>query len=196
MAASPSSDAARFSVYLAGPDVFLPHAKAQGEAKKRLAAEYGFAGLYPLDNAIETEGRAPEDIARAISRGNETLMRKADFIIANCTPFRGPGMDAGTAYEIGFMQALGKPVFGYANVTADYAQRVRAIPSHAWAHWDDETHRSDIEDFGLAENLMIAIAILDSSGKFVLREVAPDRTLSDLEAFRDCLALAQRMLVG
>ncbi|WP_083567009.1 nucleoside 2-deoxyribosyltransferase [Hyphomicrobium sp. CS1GBMeth3] len=192
MAASLSSDAARLRVYLAGPDVFLPHAREQGEAKKQLAAEHGFEGLYPLDNTIETDGLSPVEIARAISTGNEGLMRAADFVIANCTPFRGPSMDAGTAYEIGFMQALGKPIFGYANVTADYAGRVRATPEHAQAHWDSETRRSDIEDFGLAENLMIAIAVLDSSGHFVVREVHPEQVLSDLEGFRACLALAQQ----
>lgn len=181
-------------VYLAGPDVFLPNARDQGAAKKRLAAEHGFAGLYPLDNEIDGARLAPEELARVISQGNEAFMREADFCIANCTPFRGPSMDAGTAYEIGFMRALGKPVFGYANVTADYARRVRATPQAAQAHWCLETQRSDIEDFGLAENLMIAIAVLDTSGRFVLHEVASDRMLSDLAGFRACLELAQRAL--
>ena len=179
-------------VYLSGPDVFLPNARDQGAAKKRLAAEHGFAGLYPLDNEIGA-GLTPEELARVISQGNEAFMQEADFCIANCTPFRGPSMDAGTAYEIGFMRALGKPVFGYANVTADYARRVRATPAAAQAHWCLETQRSDIEDFGLAENLMIAIAVLDTCGRFVLRDVAPDRVLSDLDGFRDCLALAADM---
>jgi len=32
-------------------------------------------------------------------------------------------MDVGTAVEIGYMHAQGKPVFGYTNVAADYADR-------------------------------------------------------------------------
>ena len=28
---------------------------------------------------------------------------QADAIIANLTPFRGPGADAGTVYELGYM---------------------------------------------------------------------------------------------
>lgn len=183
-------------VYLAGPEVFFPNAVAQGAEKKRLCAEYGFDGIYPLDNVIADAGTlSPVALARAISYGNEGLMRSSDLIIANCTPFRSVSMDAGTAFEIGFMRALGRPCFAYSNVTLDYAARVRATPDPAQAAWDHETRRADIEDFGLAENLMIAIAVLDAGGHFVVRD-APDQTLSDLAAFRDCLALAQRTLAA
>lgn len=184
-------------VYLAGPEVFFPNAREQGEEKKRICAAHGFEGVYPLDNEIRDAAPLhPEGLAQAISHGNERLMRGADLIIANCTPFRSVSMDAGTAYEIGFMRALGKPVFGYSNIAAPYAARVRATPDAAQAAWCTETRRADVEDFGLAENLMIAVAVLDTAGRFVVRDVAADRVLSDLDAFRDCLALAQRVLAA
>lgn len=182
-------------VYLAGPEVFFPDAVEQGREKKRICAKYGFEGIYPLDNEIaDGASLTPEARARAISHGNERLMRSADLIVANCTPFRSVSMDAGTAYEIGFMRALGKPVFGYSNVAAPYAARVTATPAAAQEAWCQETRRAGIEDFGLSENLMIAIAVLDTAGHFVVREDSPDRVLSDLAAFRDCLALARRVL--
>ena len=184
-------------VYLAGPEVFFPNAREQGEEKKRICAAHGFEGVYPLENEIrDAASPHPEGLARAISHGNERLMRGADLIIANCTPFRSVSMDAGTAYEIGFMRALGKPVFGYSNIAAPYATRVRATPGAAQAAWCTETRCADVEDFGLAENLMIAVAVLDTAGHFVVRDVAADRVLSDLAAFRDCLALAQRVLAA
>jgi nucleoside 2-deoxyribosyltransferase len=181
-------------VYLAGPEVFFDNPVAQGIQKKRICAEFGFEGVFPLDNEINARNLSPEALARAISHGNEALMRSSDLIVANCTPFRGASMDSGTAFEIGFMRALGKPVLGYSNVAADYARRVRSTPQEVHASWDIETRRADIEDFGLAENLMIAIAVLDTGGEFVVRDVAPDRVLSDLQGFRDCLALARRAL--
>lgn len=184
----------RLRVYLAGPEVFFPNAIAQGTEKKRLCAEAGFEGVYPLDNSVETAGLSPQAVARAISHGNEALMRGSDLIVANCTPFRGVSMDAGTAFEIGFMRALGQPVFGYSNAPADYAARVRQTPAAAEVVWDAQTRQADIEDFGLAENLMIAIAVLESAGRFVTRAVPDDRHLSDLAAFRDCLALARAAL--
>lgn len=183
-------------IYLAGPDVFFPDAVAQGEIKKRLCGESGFEGVYPLDNTIaDAASLSPQALARAISHGNERLMRSCDLLIANCTPFRGVGMDAGTAFEIGFMQALGRPVFAYSNVTDDYAARVRATPPDAQAAWCDESRGADIEDFGLPENLMIAVAVLDSAGRFVTRAVGADRRLSDLAAFEECLALARKVVV-
>lgn len=184
----------RLRVYLAGPEVFFPDAIAQGAEKKRLCVEAGFEGVYPLDNSVDTAGLSPEAIARVISHGNEALMRSADLLVANCTPFRGVSMDAGTAFEIGFMRALGRPVFGYSNVPTDYARRVRETPAAAQAAWDAQTRQADVENFGLAENLMIAIAVLDSAGRFVTRAASDDRRLSDLAAFRECLALARAAL--
>ncbi len=181
-------------IYLAGPEVFFPDATEQGETKKRLCAEYGFQGIYPLDNVIEgAEHLSAQEIARRISHANERLMRSCDLLIANCTPFRGVSMDVGTAFEIGFMQALGRPVLGYSNTPVDYATRVRQATEVARASWDQESNVAAIEDFGLAENLMIAVAIEDAGGEFVTEEVPPERMLSDLGAFRRCLDLARSL---
>jgi nucleoside 2-deoxyribosyltransferase len=185
-------------IYLAGPEVFFPNALAQGEEKKRLCAQAGFEGVFPLDNAIEKgEHVSLQEIARRISHGNERLMRSCDLLIANCTPFRSVSMDVGTAFEIGFMQALGRPVLGYSNAPADYAARVEATVEAAGgaarALWDAETHAAEVERFGLAENLMIAVAILDAGGEFVRQEVPPGRMLSDLTGFERCLQIAQSL---
>jgi nucleoside 2-deoxyribosyltransferase len=182
-------------IYLAGPEVFFPNAVEQGATKKRICAEHGFEGVYPLDNVIAGfDALPPAERARHISRGNERLMRDSDLIIANCTPFRGVSMDIGTAFEIGFMQALGRPVLGYSNVARDYAERVRATPPEARAMWDAETHAAGVEDFGLAENLMIAVAIEEAGGRLVTAEVAPDRMLSDLNGFKRCLEIARGLV--
>jgi nucleoside 2-deoxyribosyltransferase len=105
-------------------------------------------------------------------------------------------MDVGTAFEIGFMRALGRPVLGYSNTPADYAARVREIAALPSPTWDKESSAADIEDFGLAENLMIAVAILDAGGEFVTQQVAADRMLSDLTAFRRCLDIARTLHSG
>lgn len=186
--------AARPRIYLAGPEVFFPNAIEQGEEKKRLCAEAGFAGVYPLDNVIAgAEHLSPQEIARRISHANEGLMRSCDLLIANCTPFRSVSMDVGTAFEIGFMQALGKPVLGYSNTAADYASRVLLAAEVSSVTWDTESNAADIEDFGLAENLMIAVAILDAGGQFVTETVPAERMLSDLSGFRRCLDIARAL---
>ena len=89
-------------IYLAGPDVFLHDAVDIGRRKVEMCKRHGLVGLYPLDNAIDP---AAEDASLRIFRGNETMMIEADAIIANLTPFRGPGADAGTVYELGYMAA-------------------------------------------------------------------------------------------
>ena len=110
-------------VYLAGPEVFLPDPIEAGRKKCAVAERYGVAGLYPLDAALDLTGLSKVEAARRISAANESLMREADALIANLTPFRGVSMDSGTAFEVGFMRALGRPVFGYTNVVPDYADR-------------------------------------------------------------------------
>jgi nucleoside 2-deoxyribosyltransferase len=55
------------SVYLAGPDVFLPDAFEIGRRKIDLCMRHGLSGLYPLDNAIDP---AAEGASLRIFRGN------------------------------------------------------------------------------------------------------------------------------
>ena len=97
-------------------------------------------------------------------------------------------MDSGTAFEVGFMQALGRPMAGYTNVTPDYAERARAFRARGPVTMDSDRPDLEIEDFGLAENLMIEVAIAASGGRVVRREVPQGAELTDLAAFAQCLA--------
>ncbi len=112
------------NIYLAGPDVFLPDAVEIGRRKADICARHGVAGRYPLDNTIE---RGAADASLQIFKANEAMMDACDAIIANLTPFRGPGADAGTVYELGYMAARGKLCLGYSNDPSIYADRVRSF---------------------------------------------------------------------
>ena len=48
------------------------------------------------------EGLAAWEIAGAIFDANIQKIDECSAVIANITPFRDPGMDAGTAFEIGY----------------------------------------------------------------------------------------------
>ncbi len=176
-------------IYLAGPEVFMPNAKEIGGAKAALCAAAGCIGAFPLDATLDLTGLTPLEQARLISLSNEELMRSCDALIANLTPFRGVSMDSGTAFEVGFMRALERPVFGYTNITACYRERAdafRLLPD--WRDGDREEFM--VEDFGLAENLMIDIALRETGVAPVCMEVAPGEELSDLRGFEACLAAA------
>jgi nucleoside 2-deoxyribosyltransferase len=181
-------------IYLAGPDVFLEDARQVGEQKRAMCRDFGFDGLFPLDN--EEEGSAD---AANIFRGNCSLMRRADVGIFNLTPFRGPSGDAGTVFELGFMFSSGKPVYGYTSATALYRDRVAvdhgALVERGGQIWDRDGLA--VENFGLGDNLMIVRAIADSGG--ILAAVEEDAggshsPLAAFAAFRACLdAIYQRM---
>jgi len=180
-------------VYLAGPEVFLAEAVAAGLAKKSLCTRYGFRGVFPLDAQLDLHGLSPAEQALRISRANEQLIRDCQFVVANLTPFRGPSADAGTAYEMGVASALGIPVFAYTNSGDDFA--VRSVRASANTRMRSDGTREDergmlIEDFGLADNLMLIGAIEFSGGTLVSRRVPPERQFHDLEAFEDCLRAA------
>ena len=156
-------------VYLAGPDVFLPDASARAAALKAICARHGLTGVSPLDPP-DTPPAAwaalPE--ARRIALANEAHIRACDALVANLTPFRGPSADAGTVFEIGFMRALGRPVFGWSNVAEDFLSRTlrfvgqgaRLGPGDTWRDADGML----LESFAMADNLMIDGAILASGG--------------------------------
>jgi len=176
------------SVYLAGPEVFLPDAAGVLAEKKRLCETAGLVGISPLDTAAPSMGEGGLAAARRIYEGNRDAMLEADCAVANITPFRGVSVDPGTAFEIGFLCAAGRPVFGYTFEPRDHAERVSAhaphnpaVAAHTGAGWE-------IEDFGLAENLMIAAGIEDGGGRLLRPEAASTADpFRDLSLFRACL---------
>ena len=175
-------------VYLAGPDVFLPDAIEVGRRKVELCARHGLTGLYPLDNTVEL-GSATASLE--IFRGNEAMMDAADAIIANLTPFRGPGADAGTVYELGYMVGRGKPCFGYCNDPAIYADRVRRLTEVRTDNgWLVDSEGLTIEDFGLPDNLMMIHALELHGAPMVTPRARPTDIWHDLAAFEACVKLA------
>lgn len=180
--------AGRPRIYLAGPEVFLPDPHAAGRRKVEICVAAGLEGLFPLDAALDLSGMGKHAQARAIALANEGLMRSADAVIANLTPFRGVSMDSGTAFEVGFMRALARPVFGYTNVVEDFADRARAYRAGARIVGDCDRADVAVEDFDLAENLMITEAIGESGGVLVRRAGRADALLDDLTAFEACVA--------
>jgi nucleoside 2-deoxyribosyltransferase len=117
----------RPAIYLAGPTVFEPDPEARFSAMKAICARHGVAGVSPLDNQIGLEGMAPgRDLLRRIVSADIALMRRLDGGVVCLDGFRGlPEMDAGTAFEIGYMVALGKPVAGWTGDPRPYPLKVQ-----------------------------------------------------------------------
>jgi nucleoside 2-deoxyribosyltransferase len=189
------------SVYLAGPDVFLPDAAAWAERRQAICATHGLHAVTPLDPLPDqppTWDALPE--WRRIALRNEAHIARCDAVIANLTPFRGPSADVGTVYEIGFARALGKPVFGYANTAVGFNRRTRdyaathggavAGPGGVWRDSDSML----VEKFGLFDNLMIEGGIQGGGGVLVLPETEPAERWRDLATFERCVALAAAAL--
>lgn len=187
-------------VYLAGPDVFLPDATEIGRRKKAICARFGLAGLFPLDSelneATDSSGAPP---SMRIFRRCAAMMEDADAVIAHLTPFRGPSADAGTVFELGYMAAHGKICAGYTNRRGSYADRIEAagnerakiegapdVASHddGLVSLDREGHV--IENFGLADNLMIVHALEASGHPILMPDVEPDDIWRDLTLFEKC----------
>jgi nucleoside 2-deoxyribosyltransferase len=180
------------SIYLAGPDVFLPDALQIGRRKAELCARHGLSGLFPLDNAVAL---AAHDASLQIFRGNEAMMDEADAIIANLTPFRGPSADAGTVYELGYMAGRGKLVLGYSNDPASYVARVAR--SETITRRDGLLIGDDglaVEDFGLSDNLMLIHALELHGAPLLTPREAPADLWHDLAAFEACVRIAAERL--
>lgn len=170
-------------VYLAGPDVFLPDAREVARAKIAACQARGIVGLFPMDVEANLSASGAHADGVAIARANMDLMRSADAILANCTPFRGIHADVGTAFEIGFFAAMGKPVFAYSSCDRDAALRTRAalgLDGDASA----DPQGLAIEDFGHPDNLMLSGAAALSGGGW---SVVADREPAAMAAFEKAL---------
>ena len=148
------------TVFLAGPDVFYPDAPDLFARKHALCTAAGFTGL-SADEADIVEQEPSEAMAREIYAAAIARLRRADAVIGNFTPWRGPGADPAVAFEAGVASGLGKPVLAYMNVPveedAEYRSRVLDFvggdlgPDGRWRDSDG----GEIEDFGLPESLML-----------------------------------------
>lgn len=183
-------------VYIAGPEVFFPNGSEQMARKGQLALDYGFYPSTMAEDALDPNGVTPFAFGCQISAANEKMMREADLVIANLTPFRGISADIGTAFEVGFMCALGRPAFGYTNTAKLYFDRLSDDYYQGQSSKDANgiIRGSDglmIEDHGMVDNLMLDGGIEALGCVLVRREVAAENRLADLEAYEECLRLAR-----
>ncbi len=158
------------AVYLAGPEVFFPDVEAVAAELKRLCSAAGLEGLFPTD--AERPVDTGVSIASAIYLGNVALIDRSQAVIADISPFRGAGMDPGTAWEIGYAIARGLPVFAYTHDLRPYLDRVGAAAKGPRGPADADGLL--IEDFGLVENLMITESVLgiDADAASAIRRCA------------------------
>ncbi len=177
---TPSTPPPSYTVYLAGPEVFLPEPVAAGDAKKAIIARlqkdndwpFKLLGLYPLDNEIANFAH-DFDTGMRIYHANIELMDQADFVAANMVRFRGPSMDVGTAFEMGYMRGLNKPVFAYYDAAPFYgsSENPGLYKDRVAEHYPlsketagTDVHGQSIEDFGMADNLMMIGALESGNG--------------------------------
>jgi nucleoside 2-deoxyribosyltransferase len=180
-------------VYLAGPEVFLPNARAQLDKKIALTKAAGLIPVSPGDFVIPPQP-TPRQFGHAISEIDEKMMDSADAIIANLTPYHGVSADVGTCYELGYMCAQGKLVYAYTNVAADMKTRTTA-------HYDGDVFRSEdgrlrgtrdglsIEDVDMVDNLMMQGGVERRGGQVVIHDAAVEQLYTDTTAFETCLRL-------
>lgn len=138
-------------LYLAGPDVFRPDAKAWADRVRELCRAVGHEALIPLDDDIPAT-------AAAIYRSNLQRIAAADAVLANLNPFRGDEPDSGTCVEIGYALALGKTVIGYADDLRPLRERLRASGPDVDGRYRDAAGHA-VEDYGLPLNLMLAVPL-------------------------------------
>jgi len=165
-----------FRIYLAGFDVFRRDAVAHGRALQALCADVGIEGLYPLDNQAPA-GLAGPELAHWIYRANVQLIQSADGVMANLNPFRGMEPDSGTAFEVGYAIALGKPVWAYtqqAGTVVEQAGTGQASDAAGPRHIDANGYT--VEDFGMNLNLMLACSatVVVGDAAACLQRIAAD----------------------
>jgi nucleoside 2-deoxyribosyltransferase len=175
------------TAYLAGPDVFLPEARAHAARKVEICARYGLRGLPPLNEDVEDLSDLVAEAAwTTIYDKDIAMMEQSDIIIANLTPFAGASADSGTLIEVGWFLGRGKPVFGYSNSAMGFSDRMI-----------EQLARSDaadlglmVESFGLPDNLMIAGAVKSGGYPIFLPKDGASRGIEALDVFEACVKAA------
>jgi nucleoside 2-deoxyribosyltransferase len=142
-------------VYLAGFDVFRIDAVGHGAYLKGLCGEEGLLGIYPFDSEAPSN-LGPAAKAARICRANIDAIRSADMVMANLNDFRGLGEpDSGTAFEVGFAAAFGKPIWVYQSDARPLVEQITET-SDPTSSLPVCARGYVVEDFGLSVNLMLA----------------------------------------
>ena len=145
-------------ISIAGFDVFEPDSIEIGKKFVKLCEEYGFIGLYPLDNVIDFN-QEKNKIAQDIYKANVNLINQCDIVIANINAFRGKEADSGTIWECGYASALGKKVFGYMKKEQNYIDTFSKDETKLLNNVVVDLDNRFIEDFDYPINLMIACSV-------------------------------------
>ena len=150
-------------IYLAGPDVFRKNALSRLNRLREFAKRYGHEGLMPLDNTINIEEKDmhTQKHSGLIFLANVNLIDECDVIIANIEPFRGPSVDDGTAWEIGYGYAKGKKIWGYSQFSDLSLKEITDM----MFDMSRQKKFPMYEMMGNPVNLMIADSIKSSGGK-------------------------------
>jgi nucleoside 2-deoxyribosyltransferase len=144
-----------YNIYLAGPNVFKKDAIEDLNQMKTISKKYNQIGNAPIDNEVDF---AKIDAATRIFHGNVDMMDKCDVIIANLEPFRGPNVDDGTAFELGYGYSKGKIMYGY---MTHANKELKDITSDLYGNDEKFPH---VENFKYPRNLMIVDSIRSSGG--------------------------------
>lgn len=185
--------APRLSVYLAGPEVFLPDGRELIEAKGAILRAHGLEPVsLPAEMGTLPAG-TPWTVGVEISRRNEELVKRAGACIANLTPFRGVSADVGTVYELSFAAALGKKIAAYSNDPRPYRDRVKfdayggenpyRCQGKLWA-----PDRTMVEDHGMRDNLMLHAGLESRGATFHSPQTAPEDAWRHLGTFTAAVA--------
>jgi nucleoside 2-deoxyribosyltransferase len=109
--------------------VFEPDPAPIFARMKVICREQGLIGVAPLDNQIGLEHLVPgKSLLESIVRADISLMDELEAGVFCLDGFRrGVEMDTGTAFEIGYMKALGKPMAGWTRDPRGYPEKVAAF---------------------------------------------------------------------
>lgn len=138
----------KIKLYIAGFDVFFENSAELGNEMKKICSDFGFKGLYPLDNNYDT--------SKDIFNSNLSMIDESDAVIANLNSFRGNCMDDGTAFEIGYAFAKQKIIYGYISDKRTLRERMG----------EKDCSGFYVENFGFPVNLMIAESLKIINGTF------------------------------
>ncbi|MGJ8526118.1 nucleoside 2-deoxyribosyltransferase [Halomonadaceae bacterium LMG 33818] len=173
-------------IYLAGDLVFRTGALALFDTLKGICQEYGLTGISPFDGQEDVKALAPgRDTILTIVKADRALMDECDAGLFCIDPFRrSADMDPGTAVEIGYMHAQGKPMEGYTVDGRNYPDKVADYWKHAWGEslraraGNNELGSGDDEDTdgmlahsdGMRQNGMVEGFIVLSGGDVAVNE--------------------------
>jgi len=164
------------TIYLAGPSLYAPDARAITAYMQNACKQRGAIGIAPSENMLppsvlaSASSASKQQMGGGIFRLTRLAIDHADGVVASLEPFRGSSPDVNTVWALAYAFAKDKPIAAWSPIVNLYRQRVPCTSDEQGLYHDEDGFL--VEDFDFFDGTSLIGSLRERSGHDVFDDFA------------------------